>query len=497
VLVRILTITVLLSFVWACPAFGSEEAPNELTAVSVLNLVLDRSFGVKQAKLRRDEVAEGVPTAKSVFDTNLDLSASHQIDKAANLSPIFGTRTDDTNWNLSLTREIPTGTVLGLSFDNARTKTTGANVGGAQLIPPNALYEPQLGFSLTQPLMQNYFGMADRGGVKEAQFAYAAADSLMRRSIDEHISGTLFHYWNLIFTRQHIKAQRDSMNFAKTFLSTTLKERKLGIAEDTDVVAAKANLLTRETELYALIEMERSAGELLRRDLEFDPIVELNSKETHPPLVGTPPVDDARIAKALTRRGDYQAALQELERMKVKLSVAKNKRWPNLDIYSTLVLNDIEGGYGRALDGMDNPNWTVGMAFSVPLENRAARAGARRTKAEKARAIYHLKDIENKVLNEVTVSAAEVNARRGIVTTADRALKLQRQKLGMEMAKYRQGRSSSEVLVQYQNDVVRADRYLVEAWTSYMQSELNLRLSEANFIPTSEYETPVEIIGSK
>lgn len=487
-LVQIIAIAVFLSFAWTSPAFASEQIPDELTASVVTDLVLERSFGVKQAKLRRDEVAEGVPMAKGVFDTYLDLSASHQIDKAATISPIFGTRTDDTKWNVSLTKEIPTGTELGLSFDNTRSKTSGANVGGTQLIPPNALYEPRLGFSLTQPLMQNVFGMADRGRVEEARYAYAAADCSMRRAIDEQIFNALFNYWTLVFTRQHIKAQRDSTRFAKGFLSTTFKEKKLGIAEETDVVAAQANLLTRETELFALIEMERSAAELLRRDLEFDPGVGLKSAEVHPQLVGTPPVDDARIAGALARRGDYQAALQDIERMKVKLSVARNMRWPQLDLYSTLILNDIENGYGKAIDGMDNPNWTVGMMFSVPLENRAARAGARRTKAEKARAIYHLKDIENKVLNEVTVAAAEVNARRGIVTTANRALKLQRQKLGMEMDKYRQGRSSSEVLVQYQNDVVRADRYLVEAWTAYMQSELKLKLSEADFISAAALE---------
>ncbi len=480
---RVFFIMFLLLFIFSPNALASEDIPDELTSEIVINLLLERSFGVRQARLRREEVAEGVPIAKGVFDTYLDLSASHKIDKAAKTSPIFGTRSDDTEWNMSLTKEIPTGTELSFSFDNARSKTTGANAGGTPLIPPNALYDPQIGFSLTQPLMQNFFGMADRGRVDEAKFAYAAADHSMHRTIDEHIFGALKNYWDLIFTRQHIKAQGKSVRFAKAFLSTTIKEKKLGIADETDLVAAQANSLMRETELSALVEKERSIAELLRRDLEFDPGVPLNSAELHPPLVNTPPVDEGRIAEALARRGDYQAAREDLERMKVKLSLALNNRWPRLDVYSTLVLNDIETSYGDALGGMDNPSWSVGMAFSVPLENRAARADARRTKAEKARAIYNLKDIENKVLNEVTVAVAEVNARRDIVKRADQALKLQHRKLNLEMAKYRQGRSSSEVLVQYQNDVVMSDRYLVEAWTSYMLSQLNLKLSEANFIP--------------
>ncbi len=79
----------------------------------------------------------------------------------------MGDRKDTTVWGLSLSKEIPTGTELGLSFDTNVSKTYNATVNGIPIIPQTNLYDPIIGFSLSQPLMQNVFGMIDRGAVKE------------------------------------------------------------------------------------------------------------------------------------------------------------------------------------------------------------------------------------------------------------------------------------------------------------------------------------------
>ena len=479
---RRLIFAVLTTVLWSVSVGAAETDVLSLSPQAVIDLALERSFGIKKAELTKDVVAQGVGLAKGIFDTHLDLEGSHEIDKSKRESPIFGTRIDTTIWSLGLAKELPIGTELGLAFTNVRKKTTGSVVGGIQIIPPQPLYEPVLGFSLSQPLMRNVFGKLDRGAVKEARLAYASADYATQRNIDLVVHQALADYWSLVFARMHSRAMERSVRAARDFLNATLEKRKLGTAEDTDELAARANLMVRKNELATLREVEREAALRLRLDLELDPEISVVTTEKGPAFVTERGSVEEKIKASLERRGDYLSAKKELERRKVRLSMAKNARWPRMDLYSTLELNEIDTSYGDAVSGMDSPDWRVGLNFSVPLENRSARAGARRAAAEKAIAVYALKDVENQVANEVSVKDQEVSARKRIVEDAERALALHLKKLRLEMAKYRQGRSSSEMIVLYQDDVVTAQRARVAAWWSYRKAVLDLELAQATIV---------------
>ncbi len=454
---------------------------------AVEEMVIERSFGVKQYEMTREAAAQSVPEAKGVFDTFFAGSATYNLNKEKQINPIFGTRTDTVDWNLGLTKELsPTGTTLGLSLNSEWTKTSGSlAVGGNPIIPSYGRYEPILGITLSQPLMQNVFGMNDRGTVQSARHYYSSADYTVRHELDKVIYKALNDYWTLYFTRHQMKALKKAIVFAQEFLNTTLEERKLGIAEETDVLEARANLLTRKNEYDSYRELERTAEQDLRTDLELDPGDELILSGALPPKERVKGGIDGMIAKAMTRRGDYLSAIEDLRRQRVNLKMAKNKRWPQLDLVSTLDLNEIDRSYASALGGMDSPNFTVGLNLSVPIENRAARAGARRAQADKARALYAVKDLENRIANEISHLAEALGDRLDIVESTKQALDLNQRKQALELQKYKQGRSSSDMVKRYQDDTIGSQRGLFEAWLLYQKTLLDLRLAQGAMIAES------------
>ncbi len=470
----------------AISAAGAEAI--HLSPEKVKDMVLERSFGVKQAQMTREAASESIPEAKGVFDTILSGATSYQLDERKQPNPIFGTRTDLITWGLGLSKELsPTGTTLGLSLDNEWTKTTGSlQINNQPIIPPYGRYEPILGFSLSQPLMKNAFGMLDRGAVKEAKHYYSSADNTIRREIDKLIRDALADYWVLFFTRRQLKSIERYIAFAQNFLNTTLEERTLGISEDTDVLAARANLLSRKNEYAAYKELERDAQEKLRQALELEPYEELVLSDRLPPKIRIKNGIEDMIAQAFEKRGDYLAAVEEVGRQRVRLKMAKNRRWPQLDLVSTLELNEIDRSYANALGDMDSPNFTVGLNLQIPLENRAARADARRKEAERARAVFALKDLENRISNEITLLAQTVGKRLDIVESTQRTLDLHVEKQKLEMGKYRQGRSSSDLVIRYQDDTVRAERNLFEAWLLYKKSLLDLKLAQGAMVEEAE-----------
>jgi outer membrane protein TolC len=384
-------------------------------------------------------------------------------------------------------KHFPTGTQAGLEFRNERVKYfNSVQVGGQPLFPPNALFEPIIAFTVSQPVLKNTGGYLDRRTVKSAELNSLATELATQREIETLVYGAMSDYWNLVIIRQLIQSKERSVKFAQQFLSTTLEEKKLGTAEDTDVLAARANVLVRKDELLGTKEFERIWEENLRVKLGLGPYIHVVTVEKVPRFMTVDKSEASLVSAALAQRRDYRASKRELELREVKLEMARNQRWPSLDLYSSLELNDIQTSYSNALGNVDNPNWVVGMQFSVPLENRAARASKKRADIEKTSAIVALKDLENRIANSVTRHYQEVKSRRRIVNQSKQALSLQREKLGQEMNKYSLGRSTSDLIVRFQDDVVAAEMSHFEAWLAYKTAALNLVLAEGSLVEFEE-----------
>jgi len=387
---------------------GSEAFAMETVRLSsrdVQKMMLDRGYSVQQARLRSEAVQTSIMQTKGMYDTNLGADVSHEIDKSAQPSPLFGNRIDTTDWGIGVKKHFSTGTDAGLAFTSERVKYFNSiNVGGQPLFPPQALYEPIIAFTVNQPVLKNTGGYLDRRKVKSVELESLAFQLDSQREIETLVFGALNDYWNLVIIRKLIESKKKSVQFAQQFLSTTLDEFKLGTAEQTDVLAARANVLVRKDELMGTEEVERVWQENLRVKLGLGPDIYIDNIEKTPYFVDLSSSESVLIDNALVNRRDYQASKRELERREVKLEMAKNERWPSMDLYTTLALNEIKTSYGSALGDVDNPDWKIGMMFSVPLENRAARAGKKRADIEKKSAIIALKDLENRIANKVATS---------------------------------------------------------------------------------------------
>jgi outer membrane protein TolC len=458
-----------------------------LSSADVKRMMLEKGYTVERERLRGEAAMTSIMESKGIYDTNLSADASHQIDKGAQPSPLFGNRIDTTLWGLGLNKHLPSGTDAGIEFKNERLKYYNSiNVGGQPLFPPNALYEPIIAFTVNQPILKNAGGYVDRRTIKSAELGSLSTVLDTQRQIERLVYGALNDYWNLVIIRRLIHAKQRSVQFARQFLETTNEEFKIGTAEETDVIAARANVLVRKDELLNVKEVERVWQENLRVKLGIGPDARIDNVEKKPHFIPIPRDESSLIGTALANRRDYKASKRELELREVSLQIAKNQRWPSMDLYSSLELNNIQTSYGNAVGGMDNPNWTVGMQFSIPLENRAARAGKKRADIQKASAIVALKDLENRIANAVARHAREVKSRQKIVTQSKRAWDLQREKLGQEMRKYEMGRSTSDLIVRYQDDVVNAQLSHFDAWLNYKTAALNLALSEGKLV---EFDT--------
>lgn len=463
-------------FLLVCaPAVAIAGPAVRLTEAEVIQRVLQSHLQIQAAEEDARIVAADLRATQGVFDTKVAATVDHRIDKSSQSAPaIFGTRTDSTRWDLETTKTLPTGTETGLSFANTRKKV----VGSAFMNPLE--YAATVTMSVRQPLLKNVAGIADRRAVAQARAAVQSADLQVQRRVHEALRSTLGWYWRTAFAQREVAIAQQAVTAAQAFLAITEERYRLGTADGTDLLAAKANVASRAANVLAARTAFETVLRGLKTELQIPVGEEIVVAAGLPPAHGAVGTADGVIAVALAERPDYLAMRHRLEQMQLRLDMAQNKRWPSLDLVSSLALNQLAmTSYGDAVRGMDNPDVLVGLQLQVPLENQRARGERDRARHEQARALIDFKALENLIVQEIAERVKTVRLLGQQVDAQRNAETLQHSRLGLQQEKYQLGRSSSLDVIRAQDDYLAARLATVRAHNEAQQAWLDYRLATA------------------
>jgi len=115
-------------------------------------------------------------------------------------------------------------------------------------------------------------------------------------------------------------------------------------------------------------------------------------------------------------------------------------------------------------------DWTVGLRFSIPIGNRAAKAVSARSQVQLEQSQMSLEDTERNILVEVRIAVRAVETFRKSVDAARANVFLQRKKLEAEQKRYDNGMSTSFQVLTFQNDLTSALNQEIAAITAYNKS---------------------------
>lgn len=413
--------------------------------------------------------------ARGVFDTRVAATVDHRIDKSSQSVPaIFGTRTDRTRFNAEAAKTLPTGTETGVTFTNDRRK-----VGGAALTNPLE-FETAVAATVKQPLLKNVGGIVDRRVVSQAREALKTADLGVQRKTQEALRSGLGHYWRSYFAQREIVIAQQAVATAREFLAITDERYRLGTADGSDLLAAKANVASREATVLGARTALEDALRGMKTELQIPVDDTVTATAAMPSTRHALPGTDTAIAGGLTNRPDYQAMQHRIDQMQLRVEMAKNKRWPTLDLVSSLAVNQIATtSYGDAIGGADNPNFLIGMQLQASLENRRARGERDRAQHEKARALIDYKSLENQIAHEIAERLSTLRLLATQVGAQEKAEGLQQSRLQIQREQYKLGRSSSLEVIKAQDDLLAARVATLRARHAHQQAWLDYQLATA------------------
>lgn len=232
---------------------------------------------------------------------------------------------------------------------------------------------------------------------------------------------------------------------------------------DNDTAAGRAK--NRRVEIFISYDQPVTEETTPRREEKLPRQKKLTSKSPQPlNLAITEPEplgqqnfnSDEIIEQAFKYRPEYLAARKKLQQAEIKISFAKNQRWPELDLLASYGLNGLDFNTGDSWKQIENgeyASWSAGLQLRLPLRGGIdSRSKLRKSELEKRRQLMVLKDIEIELKNRIDTAIDNVARSTEQLQYAEQIIDIQKRLLDTELIKLKAGQSSSRLVLEKEDN---------------------------------------------
>jgi len=488
----------------AAPAQG--PPPIELSLQDAIRLAVEGNLDIQVARLEPEMSLQDEIVALSFYDPNL--FASYQKDKQKQMpSDFLQSSSSETDvYIVGVDKEFTTGGKATLSWYNSRNDQT-----AYYPIAFNPSYGTSFGLSFTQPLLRNWRGRPQQNRIVIARNNLEVSRSSVQTTALDTLKGVTDAYWDLKAAHANLKVARESLELAEKQLKLNRAKVEVGTAAPIEITQAEAGVSSREESVIIAENLIRTAEDNLRQVLNPPKTSELWTRpivaKDEPAYEIVSPLMDDEVATALSTRPELEQERLRQKNLELQAAIDADGVKPQLDLsgYYNLAGTAGDQRIDKAVDkngdgtlepvdangdGLNDvifvpesitdawkmitdrelPNWGVGLAFSVPIGNRAAKAAYARSLLAVEQGRLSLQSAELGVEIEVrdAVRQVETNVKR--VSAARKNVELQVKNLEAEEKRFQYGMTTSFQVLQYQRDLTDAKSATVRAVLDYMKS---------------------------
>jgi outer membrane protein len=349
-------------------------------------------------------------------------------------------------------------------------------------------YNVDAGFSVTQPLLRNFWIDQGRMTIQFNRAALRISELAMLNQINTIVRDVMLNYYELVYARDNVRVKQVALETAERFASEQKKRVEVGTLAPLDEKEAESAAATARAEL--LLARRLLAGqENLLINIITDNYEEWQNLSVVPTenLVAVPQSYNlpASWVEALIRRPDFNQKREEAEQQGIEVKFRQNQLFPQLDLVGSYGRLGIDRRLGGALHDIreDNlPRYSFGLLFSVPLENKAARGAYREAKLERDRIQMELKQLHQAVLIQVEDAVARAQSDFERVAATREAAETARLAYEAEVKRLENGKSTSFQVLQFQERLDTARSQEIRALADYNRALAELYFSEGTIL---------------
>ncbi|MCB9689698.1 MAG: TolC family protein [Alphaproteobacteria bacterium] len=476
-------------WVWA----GTAHAERPVTYTEALDAAAGNAIGVVDARLLRDRAEAAVRASQGRFDPLYTLDASTSRSRTQGFFQGFPYTNLRRAWVVSnnLSGSAGTGTSYSVDFSvdrNISEFTT--DLGAGPTTQLQDAYRSDVSVSVTQQLLKGIRFRYNTQNVVAARNALTAAEL----TVEQQRQGVLYDaasaYWSWVYAVELRDNAQEALSVAEEALRVGRLQVERGQLAPVEATRLEAALVqARQAALDTDVSAEQAADKVLLLMGESPDQVVLPATEAG----DVPSFDlDPERAAAVARESnlDLRVARQQLDTARIQLANSKHATLPTLSATGATGVGsqrcppgttNADCTVGNTLDAIggllqdDNqPFWTVGGTFSVPLGNRSAAGQRDQAAADVARAERQLADLERVVDGQVQSQVRVLSSARQRTELADANLRLAEETLKAEEALAAAGRSIQKDVLEARTNVERAKAEAAKARTDYRLAQARL-----------------------
>ncbi|MBI4425414.1 MAG: TolC family protein [Elusimicrobia bacterium] len=440
----------LLSVLAATLLMPRHACAETLTLRGAMSEAILRSAEVASAQARAAELGLEEPLLLADTDPRFEAALERADDRSPRALPLFeGSRARVDRWSGGLAANTLLGTQARLRFENERLLSPTP----FRLLDPSV--ESRLALEVRQPLLRYLWGRPDKARRGRFRSAALAAELRLRDARERAAQSAAKAFVELYFAQRQRAVKSDGVDDARRLLAKYEEKRRYGLAEESDLLQAKASLEVQETELLLADAQLARARHALAAAL-FRPASEPDAVS----LEGAPPEAAGLEDEALERRADVASSLNELRAREWEERIARLDALPEVSLNAAYTFAGLATRYGPAIGDMaswDHPVAAAGVSLAVPIgfkkERLTRRQAGLRTDAARAE-VERARTWGRRELRDARETLALARRR---LAAGSRLLELERKKFAAEESNFRRGRSSTDLLLRFQQDIRRAE----------------------------------------
>jgi len=445
-------------FVYAEDAQGNAASQN-MTLRAVLEAILSRHPDMALSKLDTAITENDESRLAALLDPTISGRLTLSDDQSPIASDFQPEKTQFGGISGQYLKPLASGSSFSASVDYSRTRQDFASPFAAQLAKINPAYRGGLSLSYRVPLLRG----VDRPEYNQALLAVKAdvqVSQLQRKIVARALSlQALSVFFNLVSDGLSLELAQAAAERANRLLEYQGFRERFGLIDDADKKQVEALLAARKMELQQAKARLRSnqvnLNRLMIRDIDAPLSVSVSDERV--PLHAANLIAVTNIA--VKKRPEFGILDAQYEAAESRLRIAQNTEKMQLDVVAELGTQSLEStsgdGVTKALDPQDR---FVGLSLELSdtVGRRAARADIRMAELNKLRVQVQRKQFVERVRDEMATAITTLKTGAAVLTLANQRAEAEQKKYNAEMKRYREGRSDTATIVQFEGDLQRA-----------------------------------------
>lgn len=473
-------------------ALAQEEKVLKLSLQECIEKALAKNIGLAIEVSRYKSSENTLRGSYSLFIPTLELNYDRSRRESPNTSVLDGSSvpvSKGNSYTIGLSEKIPLGGNLTVSLNSVR------NESNSRFSAYNPNYNAVLKADFTQPLLKGFGLTSTKREILIAANSKEESAAALEKTVTDTVYSVEEAYWNLVYTKMNLKVKEEALQIAKDLLAMNEKQVQVGTLPPIDILAAKAEVAAKESEIIQALASIKAAEDNLKKLLSLEEMASdwaIAIDPTDQPETSlrfaVPSLSEA-IETARKRNPDIRKLDWTLKNKGLDVKYYKNQLLPSLDfqgsywttgisgdklIYDGNPLNDedarviniIRGPRSDSIkDALDAiyKSWSIGFTLKVPIWNVKDRANYANAKISYDQTLLQIRAAEQTVLQEIRDALRGVDSNHKLVVATKVSRELAQAKLEAEQKKLMTGLSTNYQVVQYQKDYEQAKSSEIKA----------------------------------